>query len=129
MVGLFTWLGCLAVLTAQLREQPFRDTDPQRRFLLTATGVGLGSLVVGALGRKAGAHRRAVDAARRSLRLTGVTSPPVPKGAEVGLSGIEAWQTPVEPLLPDRHVVRPAVARSRRTGRSASTGWSTTRSR
>ena len=58
-------------------------------------GVGLGSLVVGVLGWKAGAHRRAVDAARSSLRLTGVTSPPVPKGAEVGLSGIESWQTPV----------------------------------
>ena len=95
VVGLFTWLGCLAVLTAQLREQPFRDTDPQRRFLLTATVIGLGSLVVGALGRKAGGHRRAVDAARQSLKLTGVTSPPVPKGAEVGLNGIEAWQTPV----------------------------------
>ena len=95
VVGLFTWLGCLAALTAQLRPQPFRDTDPQRRFLLTATGIGLGSLVVGVLGRKAGAHRRAVDAARRTLKLTGVTSPPVPKGAEVGLSGVEAWQTPV----------------------------------
>jgi DMSO/TMAO reductase YedYZ molybdopterin-dependent catalytic subunit len=94
VVGLFTWLGCLAVLTAALRPQPFRETDPQRRFLLTATAVGLGSLVIGALGRKAGAHQRAVDSARRSLRLTGVTSPPVPTGAEVGLSGIEAWQTP-----------------------------------
>ena len=31
VVGLFTWLGCLAVLTAQLRPQPFRDADPQRR--------------------------------------------------------------------------------------------------
>jgi len=95
VVGLFTWLGCLALLTAQLRPQPFRDTDPQRRFLLVASGVGLGSVVIGLLGWNAGGHRRAVDAARKSLKLTGVTSPPVPSGAEVGLSGIESWQTPV----------------------------------
>ena len=95
VVGLFTWLGCLALLTAQLRPQPFRDADPQRRFLLVASGVGLGSVVIGLLGWNAGGHRRAVDAARKSLKLTGVTSPPVPSGAEVGLAGIESWQTPV----------------------------------
>jgi len=94
VVGLFTWLGCLSALTAPLREQPFRDTDPRRRFLLTATVVGLGSVVVGVLGRHAGRHRSEVDAARSSLKLTGVTSPHVPQGAEVGLTGIEPWQTP-----------------------------------
>ena len=95
VVGLFTWLGALAVLTAPLRPQPFRDDiDPQRRFLLAASGIGIGSLVVAGLGWNAGGHRRAVAAARASLRLTGVTSPPVPPGAEVGLAGIEAWQTP-----------------------------------
>ena len=94
LVGVITWLAVLALLTAPLRPQPFDDTDQQRRFLLVASAVGLGSLVVGALGWNAGGHRRAVDEARKSLKLTGVTSPPVPAGAEVGLSGIEAWQTP-----------------------------------
>ena len=94
LVGVITWLATLALLTAPLRPQPYDDTDQQRRFLLIAFGVGLGSLVVGALGWNAGGHRRAVDEARKSLRLTGVTSPPVPAGAEVGLSGVEAWQTP-----------------------------------
>ena len=94
LVGVITWLVALAVLTAPLRPQPFSDTDQGRRFLLVASGVGLGSLVVGGLGWNAGGHRRAVDEARRSLKLTGVTSPPVPAGAEVGLDGIEAWQTP-----------------------------------
>jgi DMSO/TMAO reductase YedYZ molybdopterin-dependent catalytic subunit len=94
VVGLFTWLGALTLLTAPLRPQPFRDVDPKRRFLLTASGIGIGSLVVGALGWNAGGHRRAVAAARASLKLTGVTSPRVPPGAEVGLAGVEAWQTP-----------------------------------
>ncbi len=111
VVGLFTWLGCLAVLSAQLRAQPFRDTDPQRRFLLLASGIGLGSLVVGGLGWNAGGHRRSVDAARRSLRLTGVTSPPVPRGAEVGLAGVEAWQTPVQSFYRiDTSFSPPAIA-------------------
>ncbi len=94
LVGVVTWLAVLALLTAPLRPRPFDDTDQQRRFLLLASGVGLGSLVLGALGWNAGGHRRAVDEARKSLKLTGVTSPPVPVGAEVGLGGIESWQTP-----------------------------------
>ena len=94
LVGVITWLAVLALLTAPLRPQPFDDTDQQRRFLLLASGVGVGSLVLGALGWNAGGHRRAVDEARKSLKLTGVTSPPVPAGAEVGLGGIESWQTP-----------------------------------
>jgi DMSO/TMAO reductase YedYZ molybdopterin-dependent catalytic subunit len=59
-----------------------------------ASGVGLGSAVVGVLGWKVGGHRRAVDAARAALDLPGVTNPGVPHGVEVGLDGIAAWQTP-----------------------------------
>ncbi len=94
LVGVITWLAALSVLTAPLRPQPFSDTDQQRRFLLVASGIGVGSLVAGLLGWNAGGHRRAVDEARKSLKLTGVTSPPVPARAEVGLEGIEGWQTP-----------------------------------
>jgi DMSO/TMAO reductase YedYZ molybdopterin-dependent catalytic subunit len=68
--------------------------DPQRRFLLVASGVGLGSAVVGLLGWKVGGHRRAVDAAREALDLPGVTNPGPPAGVDVGLDGIAAWQTP-----------------------------------
>ena len=50
--------------------------------------------MLGALGWKAGGHRRAVDAARRSLRLTGVTSPPGRRAPRSACRGIEAWQTP-----------------------------------
>jgi DMSO/TMAO reductase YedYZ molybdopterin-dependent catalytic subunit len=97
LVGVLTWMALLSVLTAQLRPQPFRDAsqmDPSRRFLLAASGVGVGSVVVGLLGWKVGGHRRAVDAAREALKLPGVTNPGAPSGVEVGLAGITTWQTP-----------------------------------
>jgi DMSO/TMAO reductase YedYZ molybdopterin-dependent catalytic subunit len=97
LVGVLTWLALLGLLTAYLRPRPFPDPesmDPQRRFLLVASGVGLGSAVVGLLGWKVGGHRRAVDAAREALDLPGVTNPGPPAGVDVGLDGIAAWQTP-----------------------------------
>jgi DMSO/TMAO reductase YedYZ molybdopterin-dependent catalytic subunit len=94
LVGVFTWLAVLAYLTAQLRDQPFTDTDPQRRFVLAAAGVGAGSVVVGLLGWKVGGTRRAVASARDNLRLTGVTDPSAPAGTSVGVPGIATWQTP-----------------------------------
>jgi len=99
LVGVLTWLAALAALTAYLRPQPFLDSasmDPQRRFLLLASGIGLGSAVVGVLGWKVGGHRRAVNAAREALTLPGVTNPGPPKGVEVGLDGIASWQTRAE---------------------------------
>jgi DMSO/TMAO reductase YedYZ molybdopterin-dependent catalytic subunit len=97
LVGVLTWLAALGALTGLLRPRPFEDasaTDPQRRFLLAASGVGVGSLVVAGLGWKVGGHRRAVDAAREALDLPGVTNPGPPAGVEVGLAGIASWQTP-----------------------------------
>jgi DMSO/TMAO reductase YedYZ molybdopterin-dependent catalytic subunit len=111
VVGVLTWLGCLSVLTSPLRLQPFRETDRRRRFLLTASGIGIGSLVVGGLGRRAGGHRRAVDSARSSLRLTGVTSPKPPAGVEVGVDGVTAWQTPSSRFYRiDTALVPPAIS-------------------
>ena len=100
---MFTWLAAWPLLTAPLRPQPFDDTDQQRRFLLIASGVGLGSLVVGALGWNAGGHRRAVDEARKSLRLTGVTVAAGPGGRRGRAQRRRGVADPGEPLLPDRH--------------------------
>jgi DMSO/TMAO reductase YedYZ molybdopterin-dependent catalytic subunit len=97
LVGVLTWLGVLGILAGLLRPQPFREPsqlDPQRRFLLVASGVGIGSLVVAGLGWKVGGHRRAVNAAREALDLPGVTDPGPPAGVDVGLKGITSWQTP-----------------------------------
>jgi DMSO/TMAO reductase YedYZ molybdopterin-dependent catalytic subunit len=111
LVGVLTWLGSLSLLTSPLRPQPYRDLDPQRRFVLAASGVGLGTLVLGGLGWKAGGHRRAVDSARASLKLTGVTSPKPPAGVEVGLDGVTPWQTSVSSFYRiDTALVPPAIS-------------------
>jgi DMSO/TMAO reductase YedYZ molybdopterin-dependent catalytic subunit len=111
LVGVLTWLALLGVLTASLRPQPYRDVDPQRRFLLLASGVGAGSAVVGLLGWKVGGHRRAVDAAREALALPGVGDPGPPAGVDVGLSGITPWQTSANRFYRiDTSLVPPAIA-------------------
>ncbi len=111
LVGIFTWLGVLAVLTTPLRPQPLSDVDGQRRFLLLASGIGFGSLVVGALGWRVGGHRRDVDAAREALDLGGVTDPGTPAGVEVGLSGLTAWRTPNNRFYRiDTSLVPPAIS-------------------
>ena len=111
LVGVLTWLALLAALTAPLRPQPFRETDAERRFLLLASGVGLGSAVVGLLGWKVGGPRRAVDAAREALDLPGVTDPGPPQGVEVGLNGIASWQTSTNRFYRiDTSLVPPAIS-------------------
>ena len=40
LVGVLTWLAVLALLTAPLRERPFGETDPHRRFLLAGRRRG-----------------------------------------------------------------------------------------
>jgi len=110
LVGVLTWLGLLGVLTTYLRPRPYSDVDSQRRFLLLASGVGLGSLVVGLLGWRVGGNRRAVDAAREALDLGGVTNPGSPAGVDVGLDGITAWKTPSSRFYRiDTSLVPPAI--------------------
>jgi DMSO/TMAO reductase YedYZ molybdopterin-dependent catalytic subunit len=114
LAGVLTWLALLSVLTGQLQPRPFVDATaagPQRRFVLAASGVGLGSLVVSGLGWKVGGHRRAVDAARDSLQLPGVTNPGPPAGVEVGVDGIAPWQTPTNRFYRiDTSLSPPAIA-------------------
>jgi DMSO/TMAO reductase YedYZ molybdopterin-dependent catalytic subunit len=111
LVGVFTWLAILGVLAAYLRPQPFGEVDRERRFLLLASGIGVGSVVVGLLGWRVGGHRRAVDSAREALDLDGVTNPGPPAGVEVGLDGIAAWQTPNSRFYRiDTSLVPPAIA-------------------
>jgi DMSO/TMAO reductase YedYZ molybdopterin-dependent catalytic subunit len=111
LVGVVTWTVALAWLAAQLRPRPFLEVDNGRRFLLTAAGVGVGSALLAGLGWKAGGRLRKVDAARRSLKLTGVTPPRVPPGTEVGLDGIESWLTPASRFYRiDTTLSPPAIA-------------------
>jgi DMSO/TMAO reductase YedYZ molybdopterin-dependent catalytic subunit len=98
LAGVLTWLAVLGMLTSYLRPRPYDDpdglADRGRRFLLVASGVGVGSLVVGLLGWRVGGHRRAVDSARDALDLVGVSNPAAPAGTAVELDGVETWKTP-----------------------------------
>jgi DMSO/TMAO reductase YedYZ molybdopterin-dependent catalytic subunit len=111
LIGVLTWLALLAVLTSYLRPQPYSEHDRERRFVLLAAGVGLGSLVVGLLGWRVGGHRRAVDAAREALDLGGVSNPGPPPGVGVGLDGITAWKTSSSRFYRiDTSLVPPAIS-------------------
>ena len=111
VVGVLTWLVLLGILTSYLRPQPYSELDRERRFLLVASGVGLGSLVVGMLGWRVGGHRRAVDAAREALDLGAVSNPGPPRGAELGLGGITPWKTSSSRFYRiDTSLVPPAIS-------------------
>ncbi len=114
LVGLLTWVGCLALLTAPLRPAP-TPAEPamgvsRRGFLLRVGAVGAGAAVVAVAGRAVGAGRRQVEQARRLLRLPGVTRPVVPRGVGVDVAGMPPWATPnAEFYRIDTEVVVPAV--------------------
>lgn len=88
MVGLLTWVGVFGLVTEPLRYQP----PEGRRAALRLGLVAAGAVVVGAFAPYVGRGRRAVEQARSRLRLTGVTRPVVPAGADLGLA--QPWATP-----------------------------------
>jgi DMSO/TMAO reductase YedYZ molybdopterin-dependent catalytic subunit len=96
IVGLVTWIIVLRLLTGLLvappAAEPGRLGGPRRRFL----AVGGAVVVAGGLamlgGRVAGRGRRAVEDARRLLRLP-VTPGTVPAGADLGVAGVAPWRT------------------------------------
>ncbi|HET8560068.1 MAG TPA: molybdopterin-dependent oxidoreductase [Marmoricola sp.] len=65
----------------------------RRSFLLGAAGALAVAGLMALGGRALGGGQRAVDQARRLLRLP-VTRGPVPSGADVGVPGIAPWRTP-----------------------------------
>ena len=112
LVGVITWLAVLALLTAPLRPRPFDDTDQQRRFLLIASGVGLGSLVVGVLGLE---RRRSPPRGRRGAQVAQADRRHVATGAGRRRGRAQRHRgvaDPDEPLLPDRHLVQPTGDRA-----------------
>jgi DMSO/TMAO reductase YedYZ molybdopterin-dependent catalytic subunit/uncharacterized membrane protein YhaH (DUF805 family) len=111
VVGVITWAVVLALLSGQLRTRPYVEPDNGRRFVLGAGAVGVGSLVLGLLGWKVGGRLRAVDEARKSLSIPGVTAPTAPAGTAVGLKGIAPWQTPAQHFYRiDTTLSPPAIA-------------------
>ena len=106
IAGLVTWIVVFRMLTDPLRSSSSED----RRAFLRRTGIvvaGAGAAVV--LGRVAGRGRRAVEQARRLLRLQG-TAGVVPKGAQAGPKGIAPWRTPSEEFyLIDTALAPPSI--------------------
>ena len=90
--GLVVWLVLLGLLVRSARPEPSL-VESRRRFLTMTGGVAVGALALGAVGRFAGRSRRAVEAARRGLRLS-LTRGTVPAGAEPALAGVVPWRVP-----------------------------------
>ena len=118
VVGFFTWVACLALLTAPLRrseettgrgEAP-EDAHTRRTFLVRAGLVAAAGVTAGAVGRAVGLGRRRVEEARRLLRLPGVTVPRVPQGANVDVPDMPPWMTPADDFYRiDTAIYVPAV--------------------
>jgi DMSO/TMAO reductase YedYZ molybdopterin-dependent catalytic subunit len=98
VVGLITWLVVFRLLTGPVVAAPV-DAEPEvwrttRRDFLTRVGsVGVGSVVVGALGRYSSRKRREVEKELRLLRLP-IKTGTAPIGVSVGVPGIPSWRTP-----------------------------------
>ncbi|MFC5491786.1 molybdopterin-dependent oxidoreductase [Nocardioides caricicola] len=107
--GFATWLVCLSLLTEPLRrhELAVAETEPgldaadpthpdhtRRTFLLRAGTMAAVGIGLGVVGRAVGRGRRHVEETRRLLRLPGVTTPDIPKGARVDVPDMTAWATP-----------------------------------
>jgi DMSO/TMAO reductase YedYZ molybdopterin-dependent catalytic subunit len=108
-LGFVTWLLVFTRLVRPL-EEPQRD-DSRRRFLVRAGVVAAGALVVAYGGRLVGRHRREVEAARRALRLRGVTQPVVDATYDLGVAHQPPWMTLTGDFYRiDTAIVPPAVA-------------------
>ena len=124
-VGVVTWGGSLALLTAPLRrvapeDDPERDgSEPagtRRGFLLRAGVLALAAVAVAGVGRVVGRGRRHVEETRRLLKISGVTEPQVPPSARIGLAGVSPWQTPNDDFyLIHTAIVVPTIEPSRWT--------------
>jgi len=78
-------------------RRPAEEDGASRRGFLVAAGV-TGALAAASFagGRALGAASRGVASVRSALRLPApaVAAPPVPGGVDVGVDGVEPWQTP-----------------------------------
>ncbi|GAA4809754.1 molybdopterin-dependent oxidoreductase [Nocardioides caeni] len=119
VVGLLGWVVAMAVLAEWLRrwelvaesEDPAAEPMHTRRHFFIVAGITTGVAAFGGLiGRVAGSSRRNVEAARRLLRIEGVTAPEVPPGAALGVEGVGPWQTPNSDFyLIDTAYIKPTI--------------------
>jgi DMSO/TMAO reductase YedYZ molybdopterin-dependent catalytic subunit len=101
VVGLVTWIVVLRFLTAPLlaptppaAQESAAAATSRRSFLLRAGATAAVVAFAGGAGRYAGRARRRVEQARKLLRFDFAHRGVVPRGANVGVHGIEPWRTP-----------------------------------
>lgn len=119
VVGLIGWLVAMAVLAEWLRrwELVAGTEDPavepmhtRRHFFIVAGSTAAVVAASGLVGRIAGNARRKAEAARRLLRIEGVTAPEVPHGASFGVEGVGSWQTAnADFYLIDTAYIKPTI--------------------
>ncbi len=106
--GVVVWTVLLDLLTGTAEPRPTLAAS-RRRFLLSAGGVAVAAVAVGVGGRVVGRTRRAVEGARRLLRLP-VTRGAVPAGADLGVPGTTPWRVSNDSFYRiDTALVVPAV--------------------
>ncbi|GAB7002871.1 molybdopterin-dependent oxidoreductase [Nocardioides sp. AN3] len=113
VAGYVAWLLVFSLLTRPLTRSPNEPVDEvsRRQFLLRAGLVAAGAVVATYGGRLVGRHRREVEAARRALRLEGVTQPVVARSYDLDVPHQPPWLTPVGDFYRiDTAIVPPAVA-------------------
>jgi len=69
------------------------ESASRRRLLVNVGATLAGAAVLGGVSRLLGRGRRAVEEARRAVRL-GLSTPTPPPGVELGVEGIAPWTTP-----------------------------------
>jgi DMSO/TMAO reductase YedYZ molybdopterin-dependent catalytic subunit len=92
-------------------EDASLEDASRRRFLVRSGLVAAGAVVVTYGGRMVGRRRREVEAARRLLRLDGVTPPPAVRAYDLDVPHQPPWMTPVGDFYRiDTAIVPPALA-------------------
>ncbi|MEJ5945245.1 molybdopterin-dependent oxidoreductase [Pseudokineococcus basanitobsidens] len=100
LLGAVAGLVALHLLLDRLPARGARGPQgSSRRGFLTAAGItGVAAVASFVGGRALGAASRGVASARSALRVPApaTTAPPVPEAVDVGVDGVEPWQTPNE---------------------------------
>lgn len=92
-------IGVLRLLLRQLDAAPTSVDDARsgvpRRFVLTAAGIAVAAVAVGAVGRKllADAARTVADRAGIRLPTPASPAPPIPAGVDIGVPGATSYIT------------------------------------
>ena len=136
-LGFVAMVGAMALLGERLRRLQSLDDEQvfgelwrgRRRDFLVIVGAVVGVAGVSTIaGRFFGQDVREQEEEQESLRLPVSQARSCRPASSVDVDGVQPWMTPGRRLLPHRHRVLPPASCWPRTGRCASTAWSTARS-